>query len=405
MAYQPVEEPTEATKKTKIPAKNYEVRLSPGEQAAKIKAIAAKAIKDAKGGRPRAMNGRMVPRAIRIPSGLLRFDYLTGGGVPLGKIVEVYGEKSSGKTTLCLTIMAEFQKQGLIVAYIDIEKSFDPDYAERLGVDLDSLLFYSPNTGEEAIEDIEQAVKDGASLAVIDSVATMLPSVEEAGEVGASHIGRHARLMGQAMRRLIPRFQSAGCTGIFINQLRTKVGASKYEPQYVTTGGKALEYAAAMQFHVAGSSRKVQGTGDDKETLYRETTITEDKNKTTAGDRRRIRVHMLPGEGFDLVHDIVDSAIRYGAVTKTGGAWLEFDGERFNGMAKFEDWVRTNMAAVPRLQTATAERIQQIVQDERKGTRVNFEDAEVDDEGASVFGAEPGPVFTPTAPDSAPKRS
>ena len=273
-----------------------------------------------------------------ISTGSLTLDLATGiGGLPKGRIIEIYGPESSGKTTLALHCVAECQKLGGEAAFIDAEHALDPGYAKNLGVDVDSLLVSQPDNGEQALEITEQLVRSGAvDIIVVDSVAALVPRSEIEGDMGDSHVGLHARLMSQALRKLTGAINKSNCIIIFINQLREKVGVIYGNPE-VTTGGRALKFYSSMRIDV----RKVeQLKAPGNEFIGSRTRAKIVKNKV-APPFKQAEFDIMYGTGIDKVGEIADLSVALGIATK-GGAWFTYGEERFQGKEKFKDYIKSN---------------------------------------------------------------
>ena len=258
-----------------------------------------------------------------IPTGSLSLDIALGlGGVPRGRIIEVFGPESSGKTTVALHIVAEIQKRGGIAGFIDAEHALDPTYARNIGVDIDNLYISQPDCGEQALEITETMVRSGAvDVVIVDSVAALVPKAEIDGEMGDSHMGLHARLMSQALRKLTAVVSKTNCVVIFINQLREKVGVVFGNPE-VTTGGRALKFYASVRLDV----RRIDTLRQGGEIVGNRTRVKIVKNKV-APPFKEAEFDIVFGKGISRVGDILDLAVANDIVDKSG-AWYAYNGNK-----------------------------------------------------------------------------
>ena len=268
--------------------------------------------------------GDKEPEAIpAISTGSLGLDIALGiGGLPRGRIVEIYGPESSGKTTLTLQAIAECQKNGGVAAFVDAEHALDPIYAEKLGVDLDNLIVSQPDTGEQALEVVDMLVRSGAiDLLVVDSVAALTPKAEIEGEMGDSHVGLQARLMSQALRKITGNVKRSNCLVIFINQIRMKIGVMFGNPE-TTTGGNALKFYSSVRLDI----RRIGAVKDGDEVVGNETRVKVVKNKV-APPFRQVEFNIMYGRGIDHTGEVLDIGVKESLVDKSG-AWYAYKGDK-----------------------------------------------------------------------------
>jgi len=258
-----------------------------------------------------------------IPSGSLGLDLALGiGGLPRGRIVEIYGPESSGKTTLALHAIAEAQKRGGTCAFVDAEHALDPGYARKLGVDVDNLLISQPDAGEQALEIADTLVRSGAiDVLVVDSVAALVPRAELEGEMGDSHMGLHARLMSQALRKLTGSVSRSNTMLVFLNQIRMKIGVMFGNPE-TTTGGNALKFYASIRMEI----RRIGQIKERDEVVGNQTRVKVVKNKL-APPFRQVEFDIMYGEGISKVGELIDLGVKVGVVEKSG-AWFSHDSQR-----------------------------------------------------------------------------
>jgi len=281
-----------------------------------------------------------------ISTGSLTLDLTLGiGGLPRGRVVEIYGPESSGKTTLTLQVIANCQKNGGTAAFIDAEHALDPNYAEKLGVNLDELLVSQPDTGEQALEIADMLVRSGAvDLIVVDSVAALTPRAEIEGEMGDSQVGRHARLMSQALRKLTANIKRSNTLVIFINQIRMKIGVMFGSPE-TTTGGNALKFYASVRLDI----RRIGSIKKGDEVIGNETRVKVVKNKL-APPFKQAEFEILFGEGTSREGELIELGVREGFIEKSG-AWYSYDGERIGqGKDNTRQYFKTNPEAAARLE-------------------------------------------------------
>ena len=275
-----------------------------------------------------------------IPTGSLSLDLALGlGGIPKGRIVEIYGPESSGKTTVTLHMIAEVQKRGGIAGFIDAEHALDPVYAKNIGVDIDNLYISQPDCGEQALEITETMVRSGAiDIVVVDSVAALVPKAEIDGDMGDSHVGLQARLMSQALRKLTAVISKSNCTVIFINQLREKVGIMFGNPE-TTTGGRALKFYSSVRLDV----RRIESLKQSGEIVGNRTRVKVVKNKI-APPFKEAEFDIMFGEGISKVGDILDLAAENSIINKSG-AWYAYEGNKIGqGRENAKNYLKENPA-------------------------------------------------------------
>jgi recombination protein RecA len=257
-----------------------------------------------------------------IPTGSLSLDLALGGGLPQGRIIEIYGPESSGKTTLALHAVSEVQKSGGVAAFIDAEHALDPEYAARIGINLDTLLISQPDTGEQALEIVETLVRSSAvDIVVVDSVAALVPRAEIEGDMGDAHVGLQARLMSQALRKLTGVISKSKTTVVFINQLRIKIGVMFGNPE-TTAGGQALKYYASVRMDIRGSEQ----IKDGDVSIGKHVKVKVVKNKV-APPFKVAEFDIMFNEGISTAGDLIDLAVKYGLVIKSG-AWYAYKDEK-----------------------------------------------------------------------------
>jgi len=274
-------------------------------------------------------------------TGSLGLDIALGiGGLPKGRIIEVYGPESSGKTTLALHVLAEEQKKGGVCAFVDAEHALDPQYAKKLGVDLDELLISQPDAGEQALEITETLVRSGAvSVVVVDSVAALTPKSELEGDMGDHQVGAQARLMSQAMRKLTGAISRSNCMVIFINQIRMKIGVMFGSPE-TTSGGNALKFYASVRLDI----RRISSLKDRDEVVGNQTRVKVVKNKV-APPFKQVEFDIMYGEGISKMGELIDLGVKAGVVEKSG-SWYSFQDERIGqGRENAKNFLKENKDA------------------------------------------------------------
>jgi recombination protein RecA len=290
--------------------------------------------------------GEQIAETEVVSTGSLGLDIALGiGGLPRGRIVEIYGPESSGKTTLALHVVAEAQKNGGTCAFVDAEHALDPGYAKKLGVNIDDLLISQPDAGEQALEIADTLVRSGAvDVLVVDSVAALVPRAELEGEMGDSHVGLQARLMSQALRKLTGSIAKSNCMVIFINQIRLKIGVMFGNPE-TTTGGNALKFYASVRLDI----RRIGAIKDRETVVGNQTRVKVVKNKM-APPFRVVEFDIMYGEGVSKMGELVDLGVAAGLVEKSG-AWFSYDGERIGqGRENAKQYLRDNPEAAAKLE-------------------------------------------------------
>ena len=273
-----------------------------------------------------------------IPTGSVTLDMALGvGGYPKGRIIEIYGPESSGKTTFALHAIAEAQKQGGVAAFIDAEHALDPRYAHALGVDVDNLIVSQPDTGEQALEIADQLIKSGAiAILVVDSVAALVPKAEIDGDMGDAHVGIQARLMSQAMRKLSGAISKSNAVAIFINQIREKVGVMFGNPE-TTSGGRALKFYASIRLDI----RRVEQIKQGDTAIGNITRVKVVKNKV-APPFRQVDVDLIYGKGISREAEILDLAVKFDIIVKSG-SWFSYNDEKLGqGRENIKDYLKQN---------------------------------------------------------------
>ena len=331
------------------------------EKAAKLKALQeamSKIEKDFGKGSIMKLGEEKVENVDVIPSGSISLDLALGvGGYPKGRIIEIYGPESSGKTTLAIHAIAEAQKVGGIAAFIDAEHAFDRFYAGKLGVDVDNLIISQPDNGEQALEIADQLIRSAAvDIVVVDSVAALTPKAEIEGDMGDNKVGLQARLMSQALRKLTATINKTNTTCIFINQLREKIGVMFGNPE-TTTGGNALKFYASVRLDI----RKSTAIKDGDEVVGNEVKVKVVKNKV-APPFRRAQFEILFGEGISRVGEIVDLGVEYGILEKSG-SWFSYNGSK---LAQGKEGVKKVLKDNPELSEELTAKIFEVINS--KGT-------------------------------------
>lgn len=309
-----------------------------------------------------------------ISTGSVSLDIACGiGGIPKGRVIEIYGPESSGKTTLALHIIAEAQKAGGKAAFIDAEHALDPEYARALGVDIDELLVSQPDTGEDALEICEMLVRSGAlAVIAIDSVAALVPKAEIQGEMGDSHVGLQARLMSQALRKLTGTINKTQTSVIFINQLREKIGVMFGSPE-TTTGGRALKFYSSVRLDV----RRIETIKTGDQMIGNRTRVKVVKNKV-APPFKMAEFDIMYGQGISKAGDVLDCGVEAGLIDKSG-SWYSYNGNRIGqGRENVKNYLNENPAVIDEVEK---ELIKQFVASKIKSKPAELETLEVDEDG------------------------
>ena len=346
-------------------SKNTVATAPAGDKKAALETALAQIEKQFGKGAVMKLGANIAMQVDSISTGSLGLDMALGvGGLPRGRIIEIYGPESSGKTTLALHVLAEAQKKGGEVAFIDVEHALDPAYSSALGVDIDSLLVSQPDTGEQAMEICEALVRSGAIDAiVVDSVAAMVPRAEIEGEMGDSHVGLQARLMSQALRKLTGIIGKTNTVCIFINQLREKVGVVYGSPE-VTTGGRALKYYSSVRIDV----RRIEGLKDSTGSFTGNRTRAKIVKNKVAPPFREAEFDIMFGEGISKVGEIIDLGVKLGIVQKSG-AWFNYGETRLGqGRDNAKQFLRDNPDIAAEIETQVRDNADRLIAAGKKGT-------------------------------------
>jgi len=356
-------------KKTATPAKEA---VGVSEKKAAVETVMARIERECGKGSIMRLGENSAMNVSAVSTGSLSLDFALGiGGIPRGRITEIYGPESSGKTTIALHVIAEVQKQGGEAAFIDAEHALDPVYAKKLGVDTNNLIVSQPDCGEQALEIAETLVNSGAiDIIVIDSVAALVPRQEIEGDMGASHVGVQARLMSQAMRKLSGAIAKSNCIVIFTNQLREKVGVMYGNPE-VTTGGRALKFYASVRIDV----RRVESLKNGTEVYGSHTKCKVVKNKV-APPFKTAEFDILYGTGISKSSEIIDMSIQLGIVEKSG-AWFYYNGDRLGqGKENVRKLIESDKELMAKLEGIVREKVANMGSD---AELANEDDFEIDD--------------------------
>jgi recombination protein RecA len=319
------------------------------------------------------MGDRKRERMPSISTGSLGLDVALGiGGLPKGRIVEIYGPESSGKTTLTLSVIAQAQKKGATCAFVDAEHALDPDYAEKLGVNVDDLIVSQPDTGEQALEITDMLVRSGAvDVVIVDSVAALVPKAEIEGEMGDTHVGLQARLMSQALRKITGNVKNANTLVVFINQIRMKIGVMFGNPE-TTTGGNALKFYSSVRLDI----RRIGAVKQGDEVTGNETRVKVVKNKVSP-PFRQAEFQILYGQGINQLGEVLDLGVQQGLVDKSG-AWYAYKGDKIGqGKQNACEFLRENPAIAEEIEQEIRARL---LPDPAEAPAAKEEEAEAGDE-------------------------
>ncbi len=363
-----------AAKKTT--AKDKDLDKVAQDKNAALETVLSKIERDCGKGSIMRLGDNVAMNVSAVSTGSLSLDFALGiGGIPRGRITEIYGPESSGKTTIALHVIAEAQKEGGKAAFIDAEHALDPLYAKKLGVDINELLVSQPDCGEQGLEIAEMLVNSGAiDVIVIDSVAALVPRQEIEGDMGASHVGIQARLMSQAMRKLSGAIARSNCIVIFTNQLREKVGVMYGNPE-VTTGGKALKFYASVRIDV----RRVESLKNGTEVYGSHTKCKVVKNKV-APPFKVAEFDILYGSGISKSSEIIDMAIQLGVIDKSG-AWFYYEGERLGqGKDNVRKLIESDKEFMDKLEGIVRDKVKNMSNEEGHETDEDFDISDFDEE-------------------------
>ncbi len=325
-----------------------------------------------------------------IPTGSISLDIALGGGIPRGRVIEIFGPESSGKTTLTLHVIAQAQKRGGQVAFIDAEHALDPEYAKKIGVDIESLIVAQPDSGEQALEITESLVRSNAiDVVVVDSVAALVPRAEIEGEMGDAHMGLQARLMSQALRKLTSTISKSKTSVIFINQLRMKLGVMFGNPE-TTPGGNALKFYASVRMDIRSIGKIEEGSGDTKEIVGSRVRVKVVKNKI-APPFKTAEFDIMYNKGISYTGDLIDLATKYEIARKSGAFYTYKDLKLGQGRENAKAFISGNEKVMKALEKEVLDHVQKIKNDEEK----NYAEAsQKASKGTKPFSKEESPEDT-----------